>query len=75
MPWVSNRAPNAPGVSASLTANGTAISWVPDATTAKIAVQARTSGAEGHAEPVMKQGSVIVGITRGNAKTSGLSLL
>ncbi|MCF7676343.1 MAG: family 10 glycosylhydrolase [Akkermansiaceae bacterium] len=42
MPWVSNRAPTAPGVSASRGAKGTTVSWVPDRTTAKIAVQART---------------------------------
>lgn len=42
MPWVNNRAPNAPGVSASRSAKGTTVSWVPDRTTAKIAVQART---------------------------------
>lgn len=44
MPWVSKSAPKAPGVSAVLTANGTAISWIPDGATAKIAVQARSGG-------------------------------
>jgi uncharacterized lipoprotein YddW (UPF0748 family) len=44
MPWVSNRAPAAPGVSAALQGNGTTVSWVPDPTTAKIAVQARLGG-------------------------------
>lgn len=45
MPWISKRTPAAPGVSATLTANGTAISWVPQADSARIAIQAKTSGA------------------------------
>lgn len=44
MPWINNRAPSAPGVSAVLTTNGTAVSWIPDASAAKIAVQAKTGG-------------------------------
>ncbi|MEI6655518.1 MAG: family 10 glycosylhydrolase [Verrucomicrobiota bacterium] len=41
MPWVSQSAPTAPGVSATLQDSATVVHWVPDATTAKIAVQAR----------------------------------
>lgn len=44
MPWVNNRAPAAPGVSASLSGNGTFIRWVPGDTTAKIIVQIRSGG-------------------------------
>jgi uncharacterized lipoprotein YddW (UPF0748 family) len=44
MPRVNRRAPAAPGVSASLTGQGTVVSWVPDAATAKVAVQAKTGG-------------------------------
>jgi len=44
MPWVSRQAPGAPGVSASLTGNGTLVTWVPDAATAKVAIQAKTGG-------------------------------
>jgi uncharacterized lipoprotein YddW (UPF0748 family) len=42
MPWVSNRAPAAPGISAILQGTSTVVHWVPDASSAKIAVQART---------------------------------
>ncbi|MEI6674644.1 MAG: family 10 glycosylhydrolase [Verrucomicrobiota bacterium] len=41
MPWLSKAAPAAPEVSAKLQESATAIHWVPDASTAKIAVQAR----------------------------------
>ena len=44
MPWVSTKAPGAPGVSASIAPNGTTVSWVPAASTAKIAIQAKTGG-------------------------------
>ena len=41
MPWLSTRAPAAPGVSATLQGADTVVRWVPAASTAKIAVQAR----------------------------------
>ncbi|NQX02486.1 family 10 glycosylhydrolase [bacterium] len=44
MPWVSSKAPAAPGVSASVTGEGTRIHWSPDGNTAKIALQAKTGG-------------------------------
>ncbi len=44
MPWISSKAPAAPGVSANANANGTSIQWQPDGNTAKIAVQARIDG-------------------------------
>ena len=44
MPWVNNKAPAAPGVSASVDAKNTVVHWVPDAGTAKIAVQAKNDG-------------------------------
>jgi uncharacterized lipoprotein YddW (UPF0748 family) len=43
MPWLSKTAPAAPGVSATLQGNDTVIRWVPDAATARVAVQARTA--------------------------------
>ena len=44
MPWVSNTAPAAPGVSASAEGGNTRVRWQPDGSTAKIAVQAKTGG-------------------------------
>ena len=44
MPWLSTKAPGSPGISASVGSNGTTVSWVPDAGTAKIAIQAKTGG-------------------------------
>ena len=44
MPWSGGKAPAAPGVSASTGSNGTTVTWVPDAGTAKIAIQAKTGG-------------------------------
>jgi hypothetical protein len=44
MPWVSNRTPAAPGVSASVQGGNTVVRWSPDGNTAKIAVQARNGG-------------------------------
>ncbi len=44
MPWVNSKSPAAPGVSASVSGNGTAIRWQAAGGTAKIAVQARTGG-------------------------------
>jgi uncharacterized lipoprotein YddW (UPF0748 family) len=41
MPWVSNRAPAAPGIAATLQGSNTVVRWVPDGAAAKIAVQAR----------------------------------
>ena len=41
MPWLSTRAPAAPGVSASLGGANTVVHWVADGSAAKIAVQAR----------------------------------
>jgi len=45
MPWVSSRAPAAPGVSASVQGGNTVVQWSPDGNTAKVAVQARNGGA------------------------------
>jgi len=45
MPWLSNRAPAAPGVSATLQGADTVVRWVPDGSAAKIAVQARVGPA------------------------------
>ncbi len=45
MPWLSKKSPNAPGVSATAEGNETRVKWVPDQTTAKIAVQARNGNA------------------------------
>ncbi|MEI6178635.1 MAG: hypothetical protein WCS43_17215, partial [Verrucomicrobiota bacterium] len=45
MPWVNNKPPGSPGVSASAASNGTTVAWVPDERTAKIAIQAKTGGA------------------------------
>jgi len=44
MPWVSSKSPAAPGVSASIQENGTFVSWQPDSSTAKIAVQGKIGG-------------------------------
>ncbi len=44
MPWVSSKAPAAPGVSASVQGSNTIVRWSPDGSTAKIAVQARNGG-------------------------------
>jgi len=44
MPWISSKAPAAPGVGATANPNGTSIQWQPDGNTAKIAVQARIDG-------------------------------
>jgi uncharacterized lipoprotein YddW (UPF0748 family) len=44
MPWVSNRAPAAPGIAATLQGSNTVVRWVPDGSAAKIAVQARIGG-------------------------------
>ena len=44
MPWVNNRAPSAPGVSAVLQGKTTTVSWIADKATAKIAVQGRFGG-------------------------------
>lgn len=44
MTWVSKRAPAAPGVSAQAQSGGTFVRWVPDGSTAKVAVQARVGG-------------------------------
>ncbi len=44
MPWVSNKPPGAPGVNAAAREGNTIVHWVPDATTAKVAVQARNGG-------------------------------
>jgi len=45
MPWISSKAPAAPGVSASVKGDTTSIQWSPDGNTAKIAVQAKIGGA------------------------------
>ena len=45
MPWLSNRAPAAPSVSATLQGADTVVRWVPDGSAAKIAVQARIGSA------------------------------
>ncbi len=44
MPWVSSRAPAAPGVSAVLKGNGTYVHWEPDGNTAKVAIQGKYGG-------------------------------
>ncbi len=44
MPWLSNKAPAAPGVSASLNGGSTNVSWEAAGDTSKIAVQARIDG-------------------------------
>jgi len=44
MPWLSKKAPAAPGVSASVQGGDTVVRWQPDSATAKIAVQARNGG-------------------------------
>lgn len=44
MPWLSSRAPAAPGVSASVQGETTVVRWSPDGNTAKVAVQARNGG-------------------------------
>ncbi len=44
MPWVNRRAPDPPGVSASVVGNTTVLRWTAAANTAKIAVQAKTGG-------------------------------
>lgn len=45
MPWLSSKAPAAPGASAAAEGSNTLIRWQPDAGTAKIAVQAKSGGA------------------------------
>ncbi len=45
MPWVSSKSPAAPGVSASVQGNNTQVRCEPAANTAKIAIQAKISGA------------------------------
>lgn len=45
MPWLSRGAPGAPGVSAAVDGDRTTIRWVPDRSTAKVAVQARNGSA------------------------------
>lgn len=44
MPWVSSKAPAAPGVSAAVQGNRTVVRWQSDRSTAKIAIQAKTGG-------------------------------
>jgi uncharacterized lipoprotein YddW (UPF0748 family) len=44
MPWVSSKAPAAPGVSATLQGNSTSVRWTPESGTTKIAVQAKIGG-------------------------------
>lgn len=44
MPWLNNKAPAAPGVSAAVQGNGTFVRWTPANGTAKIAVQAKVGG-------------------------------
>jgi uncharacterized lipoprotein YddW (UPF0748 family) len=44
MPWVSSKAPAAPGVSAVVQGNGTFVRWSPDRSTAKIAIQGKIDG-------------------------------
>ena len=44
MPWLSSKAPAAPGVSASVQGENTVVRWSPDGNTAKVAVQARNGG-------------------------------
>lgn len=45
MPWLSSKAPSAPGVSATVQGGNTVVRWVPDRATAKVAIQARSGGA------------------------------
>jgi uncharacterized lipoprotein YddW (UPF0748 family) len=44
MPWVNSKSPAAPGVSAAVQGNGTAVRWTAGSGTAKIAVQAKIGG-------------------------------
>jgi uncharacterized lipoprotein YddW (UPF0748 family) len=44
MPWISKRAPGSPGVSAMVSGSNTVVRWVPDGSTAKIAIQVRNGG-------------------------------
>ena len=44
MPWVSSKAPGAPGLSAAAEGTTTVLRWQPDGSTAKIAVQAKIGG-------------------------------
>ena len=44
MPWVNNKVPAAPDVSASVRDQNTVVRWVPDGSTAKVAIQAKTGG-------------------------------
>ncbi|MEX1049255.1 MAG: family 10 glycosylhydrolase [Akkermansiaceae bacterium] len=44
MPWVSSKAPAAPGVSAAVQGNGTTVRWSAGSDAAKIAVQAKIGG-------------------------------
>lgn len=44
MPWINNKAPGSPGVSAAADGGSTTVRWSPDGKTAKIAVQARNGG-------------------------------
>lgn len=45
MPWLSSKAPAAPGVGASVSGGNTLITCSPDRTTAKLAIQAKINGA------------------------------
>ncbi|MCX8497570.1 MAG: family 10 glycosylhydrolase [Akkermansiaceae bacterium] len=44
MPWLSNTAPPAPGVSAAPAGSNTSVRWIPGPNTSKIAIQAKISG-------------------------------
>jgi uncharacterized lipoprotein YddW (UPF0748 family) len=44
MPWLSSKAPSAPGVSASVKGDSTVVTCTPDRSTAKLAIQAKISG-------------------------------
>jgi uncharacterized lipoprotein YddW (UPF0748 family) len=44
MPWLNNKAPAAPGVSAAVQGNGTFVRWTPAGGTSKVAVQAKVGG-------------------------------
>lgn len=44
MPWLNNKAPAAPGVSATLQGKGTFVRWVPERSTSRIAIQAKIGG-------------------------------
>ena len=44
MPWVNNKSPAAPGISASLKGEGTSVSWQASNGTAKIAIQTKSGG-------------------------------